>query len=138
MHAGGHERAVHAIAGAKLPLSALKLLHILARPHKTPPTVRRVGLMLEVTPERATRLLAQLDEEGLVDRIPDETDGRVKRVLITSKGRRLLDELDAAYLGNIEQFVRTIPLEQRRRLARAIAPIAARPDISELRPKEAK
>jgi DNA-binding MarR family transcriptional regulator len=134
IHAGATEDVVHAIAEGKVSLSKLKLLHILARPHSRPPRVRQVASLLELDPSPTSRLLNELDQERLVDRVEDEDDGRVRRVIITPAGRELLERLDRARIRQLEQFVRGLNTAERNLLRRALAELLKRPDVAALRP----
>lgn len=136
MNQGANEQAVHAIAATQLSLARLKLLHMLARPHTKPPTIARIAGLLEIDQSHATDVVTGLEKQHLVDRIPDEQDGRVRRVVITPRGRHVVDELDRAMLGRVESFARTLTADQRRTLARLVAELNQRPDINALRPAD--
>src|SRR5215472_2065171 len=49
--------------------------------------------MLDLQPITLTRLLDGLAENGLIERRPDETDRRAKRLYLTAAGRPLLERL---------------------------------------------
>jgi len=134
IHQGATEDVVHAIAESKISLSKLKLLHILGRPHSKPPHVTRVAKLLGLNPSATSRLIDELDQERLVDRKEDEDDGRMRRVVITPKGRELLDQLDRARIRQLEQFIRSLNKEEHRLLRSAIAELVKRPDVAALRP----
>jgi len=51
---------------------------------------QRAGLSLQ----RAGQLVAQLEEDGYVERVPDPRDGRARRVVYTRRGQRLLRDID--------------------------------------------
>lgn len=51
---------------------------------------------LRLTLQRTGQLVAQLEELGYVERVLDESDGRAKRVVYTERGRKLLQDIDAA------------------------------------------
>lgn len=51
---------------------------------------------LRITLQRTGQLVQQLEEAGYVERVPDEKDGRAKRVVYSRKGRRLLADIDEA------------------------------------------
>jgi DNA-binding MarR family transcriptional regulator len=51
---------------------------------------QRAGLSLQ----RTGQLVAQLEEEGYVQRVADSGDGRAKRVIYTRRGQRLLTDID--------------------------------------------
>ena len=43
-----------------------------------------------VRPPTMTRIVARLEEDGLVEREPDESDGRITRLTLTSDGQKLI------------------------------------------------
>jgi len=45
-----------------------------------------------VRPPTMTRIVARLEEDGLVEREPDESDGRVTRIRLSSAGRKLISK----------------------------------------------
>lgn len=51
---------------------------------------------LRLTLQRTGQLVQQLEESGYLERVPDEHDGRAKRVVYSRKGRRLLADIDGA------------------------------------------
>lgn len=130
------EDHLHAIADSELSLNKLKLLHILARPHSRPPRINRVGALLGIDSSSATQIVNQLDQERYVDRIEDDTDGRVRRVVITPKGRVLLHELAVSAIRGIEAFVSSLTAAQERELRRGLRPLLERPDVAALRPAD--
>jgi DNA-binding MarR family transcriptional regulator len=133
IHAGAPERLVHAIADCHLSLNKLKLLHILARPHKRAPRIARVAQLLGISSTMAAVLVRELDDDRLVDRIDDERDGRSKRVVITPRGREILGQLERQGIGDVERFLATLTAGQRRLLMRAVDELVKRPEIAELR-----
>ena len=135
-HEGAGEHTVHAIAGEGLSLAKLKLLHILARPHDRPPRISRIGDLLGVTDSSATKIVTQLEAARLVDRIADEDDARVKRVVITSNGREAIERVDQAHVGNAQRFFRELSAEERKQLRRAIGLLVKRPDVARFLPAD--
>jgi DNA-binding MarR family transcriptional regulator len=51
---------------------------------------------LRLTLQRTGQLVRTLEEFGYVERVTDERDGRAKRVVYTQRGRKLLQDIDAA------------------------------------------
>jgi DNA-binding MarR family transcriptional regulator len=45
--------------------------------------------------QRTGQLVQQLEADGYVERIPDENDGRARRVVYTRRGQKLLQDIDA-------------------------------------------
>jgi DNA-binding MarR family transcriptional regulator len=67
----------------------------------------------------ATRILAGLDEAGLIRREADPSDGRVNRAHATSDGRALLRRLRTRKNAYLARRLRTLDDEQRATLERA-------------------
>lgn len=66
-------------------------------------TIRRSGKPYELTPKQLmksvlitsgamTALLDRLTKLDLISRAPDETDGRIKKAVLTEKGKKVIDE----------------------------------------------
>ena len=49
---------------------------------------------LRLTFQRAGQLVGELEEVGYLERVPDPSDGRVKRVSYTRRGRTLIRDID--------------------------------------------
>ncbi|MBS1582967.1 MAG: MarR family transcriptional regulator [Bacteroidetes bacterium] len=58
-------------------------------PEGTPST--KLGPKMGMEPRSLTRTLKTMEEEGLIRRVPDPTDGRMVRVQLTAKGKHLRD-----------------------------------------------
>jgi DNA-binding MarR family transcriptional regulator len=56
-----------------------------------PLTLGRLARIEQVTPPTITRIVARLEEDGLVARQVDEVDRRVSRVRLTAEGERRLE-----------------------------------------------
>lgn len=67
----------------------------------------------------ATRVVARLEELGLVTRTRDASDGRVSHVAITAAGRALLKQIRTRKNQYLSQRLRTLPAAERETLAAA-------------------
>jgi DNA-binding MarR family transcriptional regulator len=67
----------------------------------------------------ATRLIAKLEQDGLVARTPDPMDGRSSLIAITDPGHALLEEVRTRKDAWVAQRLRGLPAEDRATLARA-------------------
>jgi DNA-binding MarR family transcriptional regulator len=65
------------------------------------------------------RLLSRLEEEGLVTRSPDPSDGRSCLISLTDDGRALLDRMRSAKAAFRAQRMRGLDAEERATLERA-------------------
>ena len=61
-----------------------------------------------VRPPTMTRIVARLEEDGLVEREPDESDGRITRLKLSGAGRKLIAKnrtrKDAYLAGRLKQL----------------------------------
>ena len=78
--------------GMGLPLSAMRLLFEIG---SAPGTVRALRARLGLDSGYMSRLLRQLEAEGLVEVVPDLADGRRRRARLTVQGQRRWDVLDS-------------------------------------------
>lgn len=66
-------------------LSALAVVHV-----HGPLTLGELAELERVTPPTVTKIVGRLEEQHLVDRLPDDTDRRVCRVRTSAEGESLL------------------------------------------------
>ena len=68
--------------------------------------LRRVDLAgrVLITQGGVTRLLAGLEQRGLVERAPCESDGRVVYAQLTEEGRRLVEAARSAHLRDVQRL----------------------------------
>jgi DNA-binding MarR family transcriptional regulator len=69
-----------------------------------------------VTAGNVTRLVDQLEAEGLVARVPDPGDRRAVRVRLTPEGRRKFSAMATVHEGWIVELFRGLSREQREQL----------------------
>jgi DNA-binding MarR family transcriptional regulator len=79
-----------------------------------------LGRMLVVNRSNVTGLVDRMEGAGLVVRSPDPGDRRVKRVSLTSKGRRAADAAEKPYFERVDRVLKAIPAEDRKALVRAL------------------
>jgi DNA-binding MarR family transcriptional regulator len=73
-----------------------------------------------VTQPAMTQLIARLQGEGLVTRVPDPADGRVVQVAITDEGRAVLSRRRAARAERLTGVLAGLSPEERAALAEAL------------------
>lgn len=86
-----------------------------------PLTPSRLAELERVKRPTATRVLARLEEQELVARVTDPTDGRVVLVSTTAAGRALLKRLRSRKNAYLAQRLRDLPPEDLEVLDRAAA-----------------
>jgi MarR family 2-MHQ and catechol resistance regulon transcriptional repressor len=93
-----------------LTVAQFNLLGILlTEPHGIPQS--RIGERLVVSRANVTGLVRRLKARGLCRTLPEPADSRIKRVVITPAGARLMDRIGPGYFREIDRLVR--PLKDR-------------------------
>jgi DNA-binding MarR family transcriptional regulator len=88
------ERFLAGLPGGVTPVGyrVLRFVEVSSPP---PPTLSDVAAVLLVDRARAVRVVDRLVADGLVERVRDDVDQRVRRVALTGKARRHLGEAAA-------------------------------------------
>jgi DNA-binding MarR family transcriptional regulator len=75
---------------------------------------------LGVTSAAASQMLERLVQQGLILRKEDPNDRRVRQIVLTDKGRQILQESIAARQGWLENLSRTLTDSQREQVTAAL------------------
>jgi DNA-binding MarR family transcriptional regulator len=86
-----------------------------------PMTPSEVAQRERIQRPTVTRLLARLEESGLVQRTPDPTDRRSSLVACTPEGRALIEELRTRKTAYLARRLERLDPEERATLERAAA-----------------
>ena len=74
-----------------------------------------LGLKAVLSRTRVSRIVTELEQAGLVERLADPDDGRATLAHITASGRRALQQAAPVYLAGIERhFTRHLTLAEQR------------------------
>lgn len=84
-------------------------------------TMTELANKLGVSKGNVTGVVGGLRDQGLVDRIRQQTDRRVQRVVITRRGKAEWECMQAVYRGAVEAMLRELPAADARRLTAALA-----------------
>ncbi len=76
---------------------------------------------LRLTLQRTGQLVQQLEDEGYLERVPDEIDGRAKRVVYTRSGRALVKDIDEVVLGVTQELADVLGAARFERLCADLA-----------------
>ena len=90
-----------------------------------PRTIGALAAAEGVTPPTMTRLVAGMAADGLVDRLPDDTDRRVVRIAATETGRSLLLTGRDRRVASLAVMLEPLTAKERRRVT-AVAGIVER------------
>ena len=102
----GRERATRRaqrLTGLDWTYSALLILE--GMKDSTMLRMTQLAELVGTTPPTVTKLIKDLEERGLVDRTPDEQDGRASFVSLTEEGRRVAESLGRARLESLRQVL---------------------------------
>lgn len=83
-------------------------------------SVSDIGDNLGVTSAAASQMLERLVQQGLILRKEDPEDRRVKQVVLTDKGREILQESIAARQGWLENLAQTLSEGEREQITAAL------------------
>jgi DNA-binding MarR family transcriptional regulator len=77
-----------------------------------------------------SRAVEALVQRGLVRRVEDNDDRRVRNLMLTEEGERLVRQLLAARLDGLAAFIADLTQTQRRKLATALDSLLEREQIA--------
>lgn len=129
MHSDGGA-VIRAIDESGLTFSQMKALVTLAAAADEPMTVKAVSEQVGLSLASASRTVDELVKRGLVTRVEDPNDRRVRRVSPTTEGQEIADMLLAARVAGLESFVSTLSAQERRKLEAALDVLLRRDDIA--------
>lgn len=78
-----------------------------------------------VSVQRAGQLVAQLESDGYVERVADDSDGRARRVMYTRRGRKLLSDIDSALVEITDELTAVLGKARYERLVGDLAELDA-------------
>ncbi len=80
------------------------LVAIKGHPGNQPPAVGDLAGYLLLRPHSTVELIDRAEAAGLVERVPDDNDGRVVRVRLTKDGDRIVQRLARAHLDRLHEL----------------------------------
>jgi DNA-binding MarR family transcriptional regulator len=83
-------------------------------------SVSDIGDNLGVTSAAASQMLERLVQQGLILREEDPDDRRVRQIVLTDKGRQILQESIAARQGWLENLAHTLSDSEREQITAAL------------------
>jgi MarR family transcriptional regulator for hemolysin len=88
-----HEQVEKAVEGVPHGTRGYQILSVVG--HNAPPTQSGLAKHLGIDKTVMPYVIDALEKEGLVKRVTDPSDRRVRRIVITKKGTKALNELEA-------------------------------------------
>jgi len=86
--------------------------------------ISQMGAHLGTTDAAASQLIDRLVNLGMVERIDSETDRRAKKIILTPKGKAVIDEMIARRERMVELMLATIPPEKQQLIREAASTLA--------------
>ena len=119
-----HSAAIHLLRRLRteddaLGLSAPRLSALSVVVFGGPVTITRLAAAEQVSPATISRMVKEMEWEGLVERFPDPDDGRVQQVRATDKGASLLQEGRRQRVAVLSTMLADLPPGDRGLLDRA-------------------
>lgn len=84
------------------------LVAIMGHPGDQPPAIGDLAGYLLLRPHSTVELVDRAGAAGLVERIPDDRDGRVVRVRLTGAGDRIVRQLTQAHLDRLHELAEVL------------------------------
>lgn len=79
-----------------------------------------IGDLLRLSGPNITSIVDRLEEKGLAERASDPEDRRVKMVLLTAAGKRLVKEILSVHGENMNELTSTLSKKEKRELVRLL------------------
>lgn len=92
-----------------LTLPQFDVLAELARAPEQGFTFAELSRLLLVTSGNLTGIIDRLEAEGLVRRVPEPADRRVTRMMLTSRGKNLMDTIVPQHADDVAQMLSIVP-----------------------------
>ena len=118
-----HEQTV-AATGVPITRTGLRFLSLVA--DTGPVSATRLAEVLDLSQPTASRVLQQLEADGLVTRQASSSDGRVSHILVTRKGRQALDKVHRYHVSTLATALHDVDGPRRAALAGAVTELVAR------------
>jgi DNA-binding MarR family transcriptional regulator len=125
-HAAVVPKLEKALAGSGLPLTWYDVLLVVNAAPDRRLRMSEVGRQVVVSRERVSRVVTELEREGLIERQANPDDKRSSFAVITPEGRKLLRRAAPIYLRAVEtHFLGHLSTEEAGTLARALGRVVA-------------
>lgn len=105
------DRLLHESKTFGLPTAELKCLLLFKDERYL--TAKSIAQKMDVGKSRVTKIVDGLIAKGLLERIDDPRDGRVKLLSLTRAGRDKMDQIDSFALGAHRKVLQQLDLSQR-------------------------
>lgn len=94
----------------QLPLAQLRFVRALAAGERTP---SELAQEFRISLSSVTQISGRLEEAGIVERVVDEEDRRVRHLTLTKQGLRLITERNQSRIDRLTQALATMTDDER-------------------------
>lgn len=83
-------------------------------------TQKEIGEHLEIKPSSVSVAIRQLEDQELIERQPDDDDGRIMRLYLARRGQRMVHKIQEAQVKHVTDFLGALPIEDQRMVVEAL------------------
>lgn len=130
LHCGAQSAGIDALLAADLTFSQMRTLLVLTQ-QPEPSPIHEIATRLELSVAAAGRNVDQLVRLGLVDRVEDDADRRIKRISLSGRGRTLIATFKDGQRRYALQMLADVDEHDAQRLIDALGPVIAKLGCSE-------
>lgn len=125
LHCGIQSAGIEALIAADLTFSQMRTLLVLTQ-QPEPGPIHEIATRLELSVAAAGRNVDQLVRLGLVDRVEDDADRRIKRISLSGPGRELIATFKAGQRRYALELLADVDEQDAQRLIDALGPIISK------------
>lgn len=125
LHCGIQSAGIEALIAADLTFSQMRTLLVLTQPAEPIP-IHEIASRLELSVAAAGRNVDQLVRLGLVDRVEDDVDRRIKRISLSGPGRDLIATFKDGQRRYALELLADVDEQDAQRLIHALGPVLAK------------
>ncbi|MDY6932891.1 MAG: MarR family transcriptional regulator [Spirochaetota bacterium] len=114
MHDCCQDRMLYESNKFNLPQSELRCLMLFKGEKNL--TAKEIAHKMDVAKSRVTKIITSLLKKGLVERIDDPKDGRIKLISITTKGEKKIGEMESFIIEIHEKLMLQLEPDVRERI----------------------
>jgi DNA-binding MarR family transcriptional regulator len=96
------------------------------------PTVTGLAEALGISPASASRAVDDLVKKGLLSRVEDSEDRRVRRLRLTDKGQDVADRVLSARMAGLQEVAASLTPAERKKLEPALDELMKRDELAEI------
>lgn len=84
------------------------------------PSMSTLGKALNISKNQMTVKMDELFDEGMIERVPDENDRRILRIVLTDEGKKRIKESHETVIEDMNQLLSPLSPEEVKELSKSI------------------